>query len=96
MRAAVSKVEIESEILPRFSSAFQLHELTGETCLWSSSSEGPVNEDFNSRAGFVAVVFIPTPAAVDARRRPVNQSSLPHSTILKSLSFRCTVSARFI
>ena len=81
-------VVIAEESCVRSCAALAL-ELTGETCLWSSTSERPVNEDFNTRAPASRPSFsFPTPAAVDARRRPVNQSSLPHSTLLQSLSFQ--------
>ena len=64
-------------------------ELRGETCLWSSS-EGPLSELFknNTRSPAALLTSVPTPAAVEALRRPVNRYSLPHSTLLKSLSFQ--------
>ena len=84
-------VVIAEESCVRSCAALAL-ELTGEACLWSSTSKGPVNEDFtksNSRSPASSrSLSFPTPAAVDARRRPVNQSSLPHSTLLKTLSFQ--------
>jgi recombination protein RecA len=64
-------------------------ELRGEACLWSSS-EGPASPVFinsNIRSSTSLLISIPTPAAVDALRRPVNKS-LPHSTLLQSLSFQ--------
>lgn len=63
-------------------------ELKGETCLWSSS-EGPASSVTNSstRSSASLINSVPTPAAVDALRRPVNKS-LPHSTLLQSLSFQ--------
>jgi hypothetical protein len=64
--------------------------LRGEAGLWSSSSEGPASVVFtksNARSPSSLLSSIPTPATVDALRRPVN-SSLPHSTLLKSLSFQ--------
>lgn len=63
-------------------------ELKGETCLWSSS-EGPARSVTNSstRSSASLINSVPTPAAVDALRRPVNKS-LPHSTLLQSLSFQ--------
>ncbi len=60
-------------------------ELTGEACLWSSTSEGPAKEGLVSSHSLSS---FPTPATVAARRRPVIQSSLPHSTLLKRLSFQ--------
>jgi hypothetical protein len=62
-------------------------ELRGESCLWSSSSEGAVFTRSNTRSS-TSLISIPNPAAVDTFRRPVNKGSLPHSTLLKSLSFQ--------
>ena len=64
-------------------------ELRGEACLWSSSlgPASPVFTNSNIRSSTSLLISIPTPAAVDALRRPVNKS-LPHSTLLKSLSFQ--------
>jgi len=62
-------------------------ELRGEACLWSSS-EGPASPVFTNLGSSTSLLIsIPTPAAVEAHRRPVNKS-LPHSTLLKSLSFQ--------
>jgi hypothetical protein len=68
-------------------------ELRGEACLWSSTSEGPVNENFTksntrSPASPGSLSSFPIPAIVETRRRLVNRSSLPHSTLLKGLSFQ--------
>jgi hypothetical protein len=74
-------------------------ELRGESCLWSSNGERRVVSDrfsaglrksntrspSSSRSLSSAAVF--TPATV-AALRPVNRSSLPHSTLLKGLSFK--------
>jgi recombination protein RecA len=84
-------VVIAEESCVRSCAALAL-ELTGETSFWSSTREERVNEGFIksntcSPAPSRSLTF-PTPAAVDARRRPVNQSSLPHSTLLQSLSFQ--------
>ena len=65
-------------------------ELKGEACLWTSS-EGPSSAVFtksNTRSSSSLLTSVSTPAAVDALRRPVNKSSLPHSTLLQSLSFQ--------
>jgi hypothetical protein len=61
-------------------------ELKGEAGLWSSS-EGPARADFTKSKPHSLLTSVPTPAAVDALRRPVNKS-LPHSTLLQSLSFQ--------
>ena len=70
-------------------------ELRGETCLWSSTSEslgseGDVFSRNNTRppSWSRSLLPLPTPATVEALRRPVNKSSLPHSTLLKGLSFQ--------
>ncbi len=69
-------------------------ELRGESCLWSSTSEGQsrVSDGLtrsNKRStSSCSLIALPTPAMVDAPRRPVNKSSLPHSTLLKGLSFQ--------
>jgi hypothetical protein len=66
-------------------------ELRGKTCLWSTSGKELSNELFDkSNAGLRISLLspFPTPAAVDAFRRPVNKCSLPHSTLLNSLSFQ--------
>ena len=60
-------------------------ELRGEAYLWSSSSEGAVSTRSNTRS---PTLLVSIPTAVDAFRRPVNKASLPHSTLLKSLSFQ--------
>ena len=60
-------------------------ELKGEACLWSSSERSASPGFSNSNTSLLTSVS--TPAAVDALRRPVNKS-LPHSTLLKSLSFQ--------
>jgi hypothetical protein len=63
-------------------------ELRGEACLWSSSEgPSPVFTNSNTSAAISLLTSVPTPAAVDALRRPVKKS-LPHSTLLKSLSFQ--------
>ena len=61
-------------------------ELRGETCLWSSTNEGPASELFTkgTRSPSLSLSSIPTPAM----GRPVNKYSLPHSTLLKGLSFQ--------
>ena len=64
-------------------------ELKGDACLWSSS-QGPASRVLpknNTRSSNSLLSSVPTPAAVDALRRPVNKS-LPHSTLLQSLSFQ--------
>jgi len=73
-------------------------ELRGETCLWSSSSEGQMSDGFTnkftkgntrslsqSRSSLSAV---PTPAVIESLRRTVNGASLPHSNLLQGLSFQ--------
>ena len=62
-------------------------ELKGETCLWSSSA-GPASANFTKSNARSLLTSVPTPAAVDALRRPVTRCSLPHSTLLQSLSFQ--------
>jgi len=62
-------------------------QLRGEAGLWSSS-EGPVSAVSNRNNARSELTPILTPAAVDALQRPVNKCSLPHSTLLKSLSFQ--------
>ena len=62
-------------------------QLRGEAGLWSSS-EGPVSAVFTRNNARSVLTPILTPAAVDALHRPVNKCSLPHSTLLKSLSFQ--------
>src|SRR5882724_9370375 len=62
-------------------------ELKGESCLWSSSEE-PASANFTKSNARSLLTSVPTPAAVDALRRPVNKCSLPHSTLLQSLSFQ--------
>jgi hypothetical protein len=68
-------------------------ELRRESCLWSSTSEGldQVRDEFiasNSRLRWSrSLLPLPTPAMVEALRRPVNKNSLPHSTLLRGLSF---------
>jgi hypothetical protein len=74
-------------------------ELRGETCLWSSSSEGLsiVRDGFTTShprssfsSGFLSSVS--TSAGVDVLRRLTKSSlptsSLPHSTLLQGLSFQ--------
>lgn len=80
-------VVIAEESCVRSCAALAL-ELTGETSLWSSTSEGPDEGFKNNNRSPILLSSFPTPAAVEAHRRPVNQSSLPHSTLLKSLSFQ--------
>jgi recombination protein RecA len=68
-------------------------ELRGETCLWSSNSKGPVSNGFTknntcSTSSSRSLSSVLTPAAVVALRRPVSKRSLPHSTLLKGLSFK--------
>ncbi|MGH9873271.1 MAG: hypothetical protein ACRD9S_12520 [Pyrinomonadaceae bacterium] len=82
-------VVIAEESCVRSCAALAL-ELRGEAGLWSSS-EGPVSEVFtrnNPRSPASLLTSISTSATVDALRRPVNKCSLPHSTLLKSLSFQ--------
>jgi recombination protein RecA len=67
-------------------------ELKGDSCLWSSASErvNRVGEGFTRNDRLPAprsLVPISTPAMV-AALRPVNRISLPHSTLLKGLSFQ--------
>ena len=65
-------------------------ELRGETCLWSSTGEGPVSEIFtksNTRSPGSSLSSVPTSAVVEALR-PRKKSSIPHSTLLKGLSFQ--------
>ena len=67
----------------------QQHSIADELA-WLDS-EGPASPVFtnsNIRSSTSLLISIPTPAAVDALRRPVNKSSLPHSTLLQSLSFQ--------
>lgn len=64
-------------------------ELRGEACLWSSSgSASAIFTKSLARSSTSLLTSVSTPAAVDATRRPVNKCSLPHSTLLKSLSFQ--------
>ncbi|MEP6819931.1 MAG: hypothetical protein ABJA18_10395 [bacterium] len=81
-------VVIAEESCVRSCAALAL-ELRGETGLWSSTNEGPVSELFTkgTRSPFSSL-SIPTPAMVGALSRPVNKYSLPHSTLLKGLSFQ--------
>ena len=82
-------VVIAEESCVRSCAALAL-ELRGEICLWSSSYEGPVSEVFtkrNTRSPSSSLSSVPTPAVADALR-PMNKSSLPHSTLLKGLSFQ--------
>ncbi|MGH9932693.1 MAG: hypothetical protein ACREA9_26105 [Pyrinomonadaceae bacterium] len=76
-------VVIAEESCVRSCAALAL-ELSGEACLWSSS-EGPGSSRSSSSRSLLP---LSTPAAVDALRRPVNRSSLPHSTLLNGLSFQ--------
>jgi hypothetical protein len=68
-------------------------ELRRESCLWSSTSAGldQGGDEFtasNSRSRWPrSLLPLPTPAMVEAPRRPVNKNSLPHSTLLRGLSF---------
>jgi recombination protein RecA len=92
-------VVIAEESCVRSCAALAL-ELRGETCLWSSGTEGlrMVGDGFtnihlrsSSYSGFLS--SFPTSAVVDVLRRPMNKSSLPtsslpHSTLLKGLSFQ--------
>jgi recombination protein RecA len=65
-------------------------ELRGETCLWSSSSEelrfDKPNKDTRSLSAMRSLSSVPAPA--HARARALTKSSLPHSTLLKGLSFQ--------
>ncbi len=86
-------VVIAEESCVRSCAALAL-ELREETCLWSSASEGlsQVGDGFtrsNDRLPTSrCLVPLPTPAIVESLRRPVNKISLPHSTLLKGLSFQ--------
>ena len=83
-------VVIAEESCVRSCAALAL-ELRGENCLWSSASEeqgdGLTHSNARRRSSHF-LLPLPTPAMVDAHRRPVNKSSLPHSTLLKGLSFQ--------
>ena len=65
-------------------------ELRGEISLWSSTSEPPRSELFTkeTRSALLSLSSFSTPATVAALSRPVNKYSLPHSTLLKGLSFQ--------
>jgi hypothetical protein len=76
-------------------------ELRGETCLWSSSSEGvstlsnrftkndtPSTSSIRSLSAMRSLFSVPAPEPVIARARALTKSSLPHSTLLKGLSFQ--------
>jgi hypothetical protein len=68
-------------------------ELRGENCLWSSVSEGlsRIGDGFKSNTHTPSprsLLPLITPAMVEPIRHPVNKSSLPHSTLLKGLSFQ--------
>ena len=67
-------------------------ELRGETCLWSSSGEEPrfdkPNKDTRSLSAMRSLSSVSAPAQVIARARALTKSSLPHSTLLKGLSFQ--------
>jgi recombination protein RecA len=71
-------------------------ELRGETCLWSSSSEGPrdrLSEVLNKNntrplSALRSLSSIPAPAVIESFRRTVNGASLPHSNLLQGLSFQ--------
>ena len=73
-------------------------ELRGETCLWSSSSEGlkTVSDGFTDRfnngntrglSHSRSLSSVPTPAVKDLRRR-MNEGLLPHSNLLQGLNFQ--------
>ena len=82
-------VVIAEESCVRSCAALAL-ELRSETSFWSSS-KGPASEVFtksHTRSTTSLLTSVLTPAAVDALRRPVNKCSLPHSTLLQSLSFQ--------
>ena len=85
-------VVIAEESCVRSCAALAL-ELRGENCLWLSASEGLSRKGdgfkSNTRSPSPAsLVPLITPAMVEPFRRPVNKSSLPHSTLLKGLSFQ--------
>lgn len=83
-------VVIAEESCVRSCAALAL-ELRGENCLWSSASEGlsdGLNRSFTRSPWSRSLVPLPTPAMVETLRRPVNKNSLPHSTLLKGLSFQ--------
>jgi hypothetical protein len=72
-------VVIAEESCVRSCAALAL-ELSGETCLWSPSDKRSSSPR--------SLVSLSTPATVAALRRPVTKRSLPHSTLLKGLSFQ--------
>jgi hypothetical protein len=86
-------VVIAEESCVRSCAALAL-EFKGESYLWSSHCEGldQVRDGFtrsNTRSPWSrSLLPLPTPAMVEALRRPVNKNSLPHSTLLKGLSFQ--------
>jgi hypothetical protein len=69
-------------------------ELRTETCLWSSSSECPTRDGStkpNTRAlspARCSLSAVPTPAVIERLCRTVNGASLPHSNLLRALSFQ--------
>lgn len=73
-------------------------QLTGETCLWSSSSAVLKTASDGFTAGFnngntralsrsSSLSSVPTPAVMNLRRR-LTESSLPHSNLLQGLKFQ--------
>jgi hypothetical protein len=72
-------VVIAEESCVRSCAALAL-ELSGEACLWSPGDK--------RSSATRSLVSLPTPATVEALRRPVTKCSLPHSTLLKGLSFQ--------
>jgi hypothetical protein len=87
-------VVIAEESCVRSCAALAL-ELRGEACLWSSSRPGAsmVRDGFTksstrSPSSSRSLSAVSTLPVVDGFRRPMNRNSLPHSTLLKGLSFQ--------
>lgn len=70
-------------------------ELSGKSCSWSSTGDAPgssgaLNKN-NSRSlssSARSLSSVPTPSTLVEFPRAINKSSLPHSTLLKGLSFQ--------
>lgn len=68
-------------------------ELRGESCLWSSNCEEQMSHDLNKKGTHVlsavrSLSAVPAPADFPGRAPTIRKSSLPHSTLLKGLSFQ--------
>jgi recombination protein RecA len=73
-------------------------ELRGETCQWSSTSEGQMSNGFTNKftnsntrplsQARSSLSVVPAAAVIASLRRPVSGASLPHSNLLQGLSFQ--------